>query len=260
MNRKPANYRAYLAMPSYGRVTGGAMRSFWHASRDMSQVICEYAAGSLLASNFNQLWCGALNMVHTGARLDYFAMQHDDVEPGIHYLDTMVDILESHDLDILGVAVPIKDCHGSTSIALARDDTNWRVHSRLTMTDLHRLPETFTSKDVGRPLLLNTGCWVCKFDMSWATQVHFEINDRIYFDSPSNSYRAQTEPEDWFFSRLLHELGLKIGCTRKVIVNHRGDADYTNAYPWGDHTFDVEYCDRSPVDEVSETRPELAAV
>jgi predicted O-methyltransferase YrrM len=125
-----------------------------------------------------------------------------------------------------------------TSIALHHDDDNWEVECRLSMHDIFELPETFTSEDLGRPLLLNTGCWVCKFDMAWARKVHFEINDRIVFDKPMNRYRVQNESEDWYFSRLLHELGLKIGCTRKVKVHHQGDIVFTNEAPWGQLAFD----------------------
>ena len=55
---------------------------------------------------------------------------------------------------------------------------------------------------------------------------------------------AQVEPEDWYFSRLLHELGLKVGCTRKVRLTHRGPHEFTNADVWG-QPFDREYVGRS---------------
>ena len=243
--------RVFISMPGYGELTAGAAKGFWRATRlPESAVRYQYNEGSLLAANFNTLWCSALNQVHHGERVDYFAMQHADVEPQDWWLDTLIDELEENDLDVLGVAVPIKDTKGLTSIALGRPDRDtWRVQCRLTMTELYRLPETFTSDDVGHPLLLNTGLWVCRFG-EWARKVRFTINDRIAFDTKLDRYVQQTEPEDWYFSRLCHELGLKIGCTRKIGLTHRGPMAFTNQRVWGSDSFDTGYLSASVVPEV----------
>lgn len=249
-----------LAQPGYGEVTGGAARGFWRATRlPDARVDRHYSEGSLLAANFNNAWCHALNLAHGGRPPTHFAMIHADVEPEDWWLDTLIDEMDRHGLDVLGVAVPIKDRHGLTSVALARaDGDTWRPHCRLTMTDVYRLPETFTSADVGHPILLNTGLWVCRFDESWARKVHFTINDRIV-TRPDGSYMAQCEPEDWYFSRLLHEVGkadspteglrrLRIGCTRKVLLNHRGAALFSNDRAWG-FPYDSAWTDQSPLTE-----------
>lgn len=231
--------RIFLASPGYGSQTSAAGRAIWRASRDMSQVAVHHFESSLLAANFNALWCAALNEAHRGRRLDYFAMIHDDIGAQDFWLDMLIDELEATDLDVLGVAVPIKDPRGLTSCAVDGESL-WRPKCRITMQELHSLPPTFTSEDIGGPLLLNTGCWVCKFDLSWAKKVHFTINDRIVFNTATDKFMAEVEPEDWFFSRLCHELGLKLGATRKVKVNHRGQVDYSNEAVWG-KTRDTEY-------------------
>ncbi len=251
--------RVLIGMPGYSNLTGDASRGYWRATRlPDSQVIYKYNHGSLLAANFNGLWTHALNVVHRGGRLDYFAMQHADVGPEDWWLDTLIDELEARDLDVLGVVVPIKDGHGTTSLALGRPDGDpWRPLCRLTMAEVYRLPETFTSEDLGHPILLNTGLWVCRFDLEWARLVHFTINDRIVFDQKADCYRAQCEPEDWCFSRLLHELGapgsptdgcrpLRIGATRKVTLNHRGEVDFPNTHAWGE-AYDSAWVDSSVV-------------
>ncbi len=240
--------KALLGMPGYGAITGGAARGFFRSSAKLN-VVMRMQESSLLAHNFNALWCQALNL-HRRSGLDYFAMIHADIEPPDGWLDTLVDELEAKQLDVLGVAVPIKDVRGVTSTALAREDGDpWRVHCRLTMSDLHRLPETFTAADIpgGRPLLLNTGLWVCRFG-DWCRKVRFTINDRIVVDKDGD-YIPQVEPEDWYFSRLLNELGLRVGCTRKVDVGHRGHMTFGNTRVWGNNAFDREYVDRSPLDE-----------
>lgn len=203
---------------------------------------------SLLAANFNNLWCAALNAAHQGRRVDYFAMIHDDIGAQDHWLDMLIDELEDKNLDVLGVAVPIKDDRGVTSCAVDGEGT-WRPKCRITMQELHSLPETFTSEDVGGPLLINTGLWVCKFDMNWAKQVHFTINDRIVFSTADNRYHAEVEPEDWYFSRLCHELELKIGVTRKIKVMHRGKMDFSNHVVFG-NAHDTEYGHEDGVCEV----------
>lgn len=242
--------RVMVAMPGYGNQTGGAGRGFWRSTRlPESQVRYEQSYGSLLAQNFNSQWCSALNERHQGNRLDYFAMIHADIEPEDWWLDTLIAELEERDLDVLGVAVPIKDQKGLTSIALAHESGDpWRIKQRLSMKEIHRLPETFTSEDVGHPILLNTGLWVCRLG-DWAKQVHFTINDRISFDTRLNQYVPQVEPEDWYFSRLCHELGLRIGCTRKVRLNHFGNMSFSNAYAWGDD-YDKAWGESTVVPEV----------
>jgi precorrin-6B methylase 2 len=233
--------RMYLGMPGYGKQTASAGRALWNASRDMSKVTVEYAPGSLLACNFNKLWCSALNMVHSGKRVDYFAMLHDDIGCQDFWLDELIEELEAKHLDVLGVVVPIKDTRGITSIAIHYPGDNWNPACRLSMHDVYQLPETFTSDDLGgQQLLLNTGCWVAKWNQEWCRQVHFEINDRIVFDQTTNAYWPEVESEDWFFSRLLHEQQLSIGATRKIAVKHEGDVEFSNTFPWGSQAFDSE--------------------
>lgn len=239
--------RTFLGMPGYGKQTAAAGRGLWRARRDMSHVAVEYRQGSLLAANFNALWCSALNACHNGDDVRYFAMLHDDIGPEDFWLDTLIEEMEAKQLDVLGVVAPIKDSKGLTSIAIDGEDT-WRPRSRLTMTDAHFLPQTFTSQDVGGPLLINTGCWVCRFDPEWARQVRFTINDRIVFNRKLNRYEPQVEPEDWYFSRLCHELDLKVGATTKITVEHRGEVDFCNKQIWG-APFDSAYAAKSVLPE-----------
>lgn len=238
--------RVFLGMPGYSSLTGGASRAFWRATRlPEDRVYYSQSSGSLLGYNFNALWSQALTLEYRGSRIDHFAMQHADIEPPDYWLDDLIAELEARDLDVLGVAVPIKTHNGLTSIALDRPDGDtWRPLCRLTLAEIHRLPETFTSEDVGHPLLINTGLWVCRFDPSWARKVRFTINDRIVFRTDLDAFVPQVEPEDWYFSRLCHELKLRLGVTRKIPLVHRGDAGYSNAHPWGD-THDSAWLDRS---------------
>lgn len=237
--------RTFLAAPGYGSQTAAAGRGIWRARRDMSDVAVPHIASSLLAANFNGLWCSALNEEFTGNGVDYFAMIHSDVGPDDYWLDVLIEEMEEKNLDVLGVAIPIKDDRGLTSLCID-DGSTWRPKQRITMRELSSLPETFTSDDVNGPLLINTGCWVCRFDLEWATKVKFTVNDRIVFNGPEERYQAEVEPEDWYFSRLCHELGLRIGATRKVSAMHRGEVDFSNQNVWG-KVFDDQYGATEPV-------------
>jgi hypothetical protein len=249
VSRDNQHRRIFLGMPGYGQLTAGAALGFYRCCADVSRVTWNYQEASLLAANFNRLWCTALNLQRNeNEPLAYFAMQHADIEPMPYWLDVAIAELERNKLDVLGVVAPIKDDKGLTSIALHREGDNWRPLCRLTMEEVYRLPATFTSEDVGHPLLINTGCWVCRFDPAWNDQVHFTINDRIV-KTPDGRYMPQVEPEDWFVSRLFHELGLRVGVTRKVQLLHRGDTTFTNCEPWGTERFDTEYIGESLIPE-----------
>jgi hypothetical protein len=238
---EPKGRRVFLGMPGYGKQTSAAGRALWRACAPGTYIERQYAQGSLLACNFNKLWCEVLTKVHQGERFDYFAMLHDDIGCEDFWLDKLIDELEAKQLDVLGVVVPIKDFRGMTSIALQHGQDNWNVDCRLSMHDVYELPETFTSADVGgMQLLLNTGCWVIKWDQERCKQLHFEINDRIVFDRTNNCFRPEVESEDWFFSRLLNEMGFRIGATRKIAVKHEGDTEFVNTHAWGSEAFDCE--------------------
>lgn len=53
-----------------------------------------------------------------------------------------------------------------------------------------------------------------------------------------NRYQAEVEPEDWYFSRRLGELGCKVMVTRKLQLTHMGAIPFSNSFPWGDWAFD----------------------
>ena len=87
------NGMTFLGMPGYGRASIHAARGFFRARADMTRVVKYHPGGSLLAANFNDIWSAALNHVHEGGQLDYFAMLHDDVAPEDFWLDKLVEEL-----------------------------------------------------------------------------------------------------------------------------------------------------------------------
>lgn len=237
---------ALLGMPSYGLCSPSACRGLYRASNNSNmRVIVPNFESSLLAQGFNVLWCGALNECAAGRKVDYFAMIHSDVEPEDGWLDVMIDELESHRLDVLSSVVAIKNSMGLTSSGYEADPFDeWRIGGRLTMKEVHRLPTTFTAEHVGRPLVMNTGLWVCRFNPDWAKQVCFTIRDRIV-QNPDGTSTAEVMPEDWGVSRQFRALGLKMGITRRVKVGHRGPFIFGNDKPWGTYDHDEAYVKQS---------------
>jgi len=219
----------------YGSVTPGAARALWRSSAGVVQPIVAMFQSSMLCHAFNTLWAAALNMSRDGEAPAFFAMLHSDVEPDDFWLDILIRELEANDLDVLGAVVPIKDRRGVTSLAVDLPESgngSGESMKRLSLHEAFDLPTTFTSDDVGGRLLINTGCWVCRFDEAWARRVCFTMNDAIKFSAESG-FSAAVEPEDWHASRQFHRLGLRIGATRAVRLDHVGVARFSNAEPWG---------------------------
>lgn len=228
----------FVAMPSYGLCVPGAVRGIYRASDGKVETFGHDLESSLLAQSFNIFWAAALNACRTGRRVDYFAMIHADVVPEDFWLDRLIEELDAHRLDVCSALIPIKSSKGLTSTAYEADPPeDFRVGGRITMTEAYRLPPTFTSEHVGRPVLMNTGLWVCRFDPAWAKHVCFTIRDRIV-EKPDGSYEAEVMSEDWDVSRQFRRLGLRIGITRRVKVGHRGAFVFGNDKPWGTSAHD----------------------
>jgi len=222
-------------MPRYhSSVSIAAAQAFYHASSPSSplEVRAVSPASSLLASCFNSCWALARNEWEAG-RCDAFAMIHSDVSAPLHWLDVLYREMEKTGVDLISCVIPIKDGRGLTSTVV--DDTGdpWR-RRRLTMREVAALPETFTDKDVGGPLLLNTGLWLCKLG-PWCLEALFETKDHLR-RGPDGLWQACCLPEDWGFSLQARALGLKLAATRSVRVEHYGEQKWSNQEVWGwDH-------------------------
>ncbi len=200
------------------------------------QVSRAYAATSLPPLTFNQLWAGALNAWKDG-RVTHFAMIHDDIHPGPGWLDTLVREMARFGADVVSAVVPIKDGRGVTSTAVCTGD-RWNPR-RLTMKEVYKIAaglpgggQTFGSTEVGGPILLNSGLWLCRLG-DWATRVSFRQTDRIVL-TESGEYEPQTQSEDWDFSRQVREATGRdrLFATLAVPLDHERP-EWTNRRPWG---------------------------
>lgn len=200
----------------------GTLTAFASASK--RGLLATYSANSfsLLANNFNRLYCAALNLRSAG--MTHFAMLHDDILPEHFWLDKLMDQMNETRADVLSVVSPIKTKQGLTSTAL---DTDKYRPRRLTLKEIHKdYPETFTSDD----LLLNTGCMLIDIRRPFADKVWFTIDDEIV--CTEGRFEPLVVPEDWNFSRMAKAHGAKLFATRSVKIRHQGFNDFPNS-SWG---------------------------
>lgn len=183
--------------------------------------------GSLLAMNFNALWCRALNS-RRREPWTHFAMLHADIAPPPGWLDTLLTEMARVEADVLSCCVAIKDDRRLTSTGVIGPDGNIR---RLTVKEIHRLPQTFSAADLpaiglSGPLVVNTGLWVCDFSKPWVEEVCFNVGDAIRREA-NGDYRPVIAPEDWKFSDWCNRRGLKVCATTAVRPRHYGEGEYT---------------------------------
>ena len=222
----------FLASPSYGQVESDLTIAVLQHGRN-SDLVFSSRKSSLLANNFNTLWCQALNNQQLG--FDYFCMLHADISPQINnWLDVLIQEIRETGVDVLSVVAPLKDGRGLTSCGWLNKEGRVK---RFTMKEIFELPETFTSESLGeteRTLVMNTGLWICKWgaDQEWREKVHFEIRDNI-IKTDDGKFKALTLPEDWHFSQQCANLGVKIALTRKVPIKHIGRGEFENTSVWG---------------------------
>lgn len=213
---------------------------FTEASKQ-HDVLVKIHQSSLLAKNCNELWCDALNM-RAQYNLKWFVLLHSDVRPEPFFIDKLIELAESHEVDLLSVALPIKDERGLTSTAISHKYDAFKTAGRITQKQLKQLPEVFSAQDValtfpdqfkdaGDYLLANTGCMLVRLDMPFSEFVAFTINDKI--ENIGGRFVTSVEPEDWFFTRYAAQLGARVRVTSAIKAFHVGTMAYNNQAVWG---------------------------
>lgn len=244
-----------LAIPHNGTVVWNMAQSAWK-STNQHEVQIANLPSSLLALGFNNLYAEALNRNEAGDFVELFAMLHGDISPEGPWLDSMVQILLDKAADLVSAVNAIKDGRGLTSSGLGVPGEPWMPLRRFTMRQLQQYPKTFNAADLGCPdqvLLHNTGCWIADLrrpifhadDENGCLRAFFTINDRIVKKRVEGvrKWVAEVEPEDWFFSRRLHEMRANTYVTREVVTHHYGMSEVDNQQDRGNNTdVDLELC------------------
>lgn len=193
-----------------------------------SEVAITMQARSLLADNFNRMLCKALN-----EKYDYFCLVHSDIAAEFGWLRKMHEIMKEKELMVLSVVSPLKMPGGITSCAYEVDG---KVDNLTLKMIKEKLGITFTAKDVekvwpGSILLINTGMMLVNLRLFGSHRCignpfWFEIVDRVVYTG--KDYVQVCIPEDWNFSKQLHENGVPYGATTAIHLTHFGNYSYTN--------------------------------
>jgi hypothetical protein len=224
---------------------GTALAALQSGAADLE--ICHHFTGiSLLANNFNRLFISAWE-----GGFDYLVLLHSDIGvhpplPGQSWVSRLVQLTRDYEVAACSAVVPIKSMDGLTSTALQlRQDTPYAMR-RLAMMELRELPETKVTRkvlcdlfgvlpEVAGPLLVNTGC-LCidlrRYDWAGAKWPGFKIVDELAWNTTCVP-AAFVEPEDWNFSRWMHDKGWPYCATTEIVVDHHGSLIYSSCGNWG---------------------------
>lgn len=228
-----------IGMPTYdGNVDFIVQANVYRETQGYVNRFVASQQSSLLANCCNQLYTLALNHRE---EYGWFMLWHADVrikEPGL--INGLLGEMERTGAQCISVLLPIKDEKGLTSTGLYFTERGKKRRRRLTMREAAKLPETFSAADlvgfwqapVDSVLLVNTGLLLFRLEQPWVEQVYFNIRDRI-IRQDDGSFLAVVDPEDWNFSRQLHELKVPVVCTRKFSAYHKGVGLYSNQGEWG---------------------------
>lgn len=240
MKKKPSVFVALPGRPG-DQIASGLLTSLFNMGEG---IPCEVRTRglSLLTTNFNMLWCDALN-----ARPAYthFCMVHADVVPEPGWLETLLAEQKKVGADIISACIPLKDERGLTSTGLM--DWHTRRMRKFSVKESLGFPTTFSAESIGHKdkcLLMNTGLWLCDFTKPWVEKMCFRQYDTIVRQS-DGQWRPAAVSEDWLFSVDAARLGLRTFATTAVKVKHVGIFEYPNYTPWG--TTDTEADDEAAI-------------
>jgi hypothetical protein len=196
--------------------------------------------------DFNLLWADAHNLAEAGT-ITHFAMLHGDIvpDPEQRWLDILLEEMDMRNADLVSAHLPIKDHRGVTSCGICDPTFPWGAFRRFTQREiLHGFPETFNNVMVGypdKPLLHNTGCWVCDLrkpifketNPDGSLKLFFRFPERIIRDQ-NGKWEHQQESEDWCFSRELWQAGAtNTWITKRIRATHKGGMDWDNWVTFG---------------------------
>src|SRR5262249_1576922 len=138
--RRMSNAAVFLGMPLYGAPGAEALTGLYLATREAHPWKFQWRSGSVLTHVFNSLWCDPLNS-RPPQGWTHFAMMHADIEAPPGWVDVLIGEQRRVGADVLAAVIPFKDPRGLTTTGLR--DRGTGLTRRLTLQEVHQLPETF---------------------------------------------------------------------------------------------------------------------
>lgn len=253
-----AKENVFVAVPRYGPVEWAMACAILNQVHDPENPRFEPEArsisSSLLANGFNRMLCACLNEEKKQpGRWHRFAMCHADIVPRwvvgdnlkLGWLDGLAEEQDRVDAWIIHAVAAIKDMRFLTSTGVGDCDDEWGLIRRLTIHEIHQLPETFNVRDVmelpgpwpqNPHLVPNTGCHMMRVDArlrQFALERGYVIKDRIVENPNTGELVAQVVPEDWGVGHWCGQHSIPVWGTTKIRIAHCGQLEYDVDTPCG---------------------------
>lgn len=234
--------KVYLGVPSYDmKIPARLLEPLTMGLRPKDATFTgklSIRAHSLLAHNFNMMYCDALNKREEEG-YTHFCLLHNDIVPldPTGWLQTMLNEMHRVDADILSAVVPMKGMEGLTTTGFDRPDVSEWATERLTLKQIFEMDETFTLPNI----VVNSGLMLIDITKDFASEIYFAIQDTILMDEKKKKFKAYVHSEDWYISRQARALGASVWATRKVPLIHIGHNEFPNTHVWGNWKKDHAY-------------------
>lgn len=227
----PKQAKVYLGIPTHdGRIQNEVVNSILAGGKTLA--FSQIEGGSALTFNFNNCYANALNNRRQG--ITHFMMLHSDIAVTMPlWCDTMVDIMEREDADVLSVVMPLKTVgEDVTSTAIEEVDDNHVTNPlgfkarKLTLRECAARGRTWTDPK----LLVNTGLMLVDIRKPWAEKVWFEFKDFLGCAEENGVKRffPVSLAEDYGFSRMVRSAGGKLVVTQEILAHHCGGGRFSN--------------------------------
>lgn len=230
----PPKATLYVGMPHCGPVWDAAVDAQTYAATREScgRILTARSSNSIACAGFNDLVAEALELRDQGV-VTHFAMIHSDVAAPHYWFDVLLGEMLSVGADLISAVVAIKadEPDPPTSTAVGSVISPWKPVHRLRLSEVHRLPRTFTAADLtigdDRTLLVNTGLWVADLrHPAWDSFPGFACHTRIR--KSADGWVSECIPEDWNASRWLASEGVRLAATWALPVDHLGTRRWSN--------------------------------
>lgn len=229
--RKP---QVFLVMPNFGQMMPDVAHSWydpeWAANpRKVAVTYRREVRMSSIVGSFNNLWAEGLNKRDKG-EAEYFAMQHNDIEPDSWWLDYCLSELQMRNAALISVVSPIKK-HDEylTTNAWGREDDIW-YRRLIPMAEMLSYPVTFAPEQVAisrEVMLFNTALWVADIRHPVWDEFLFKQYARFVWNDDGER-ECELMPEDWELSHFCHSRKIPYLITRGVKLKHFGPEFWAN--------------------------------